>query len=217
MSAGHQLTSIKDALSILSHPDLSDKIKGICKVARKAGYQYVWIDSCCIDKTSSAELAEAINSMFDLYRLATVCYVYLSDVSDGTRARKKGSSFAKSRWHTRGWTLQELIAPDRVVFLTSGWAPLGTKISLAVTLRRITGIDIALLTGRASLESFSVARRMSWAANRQTTRVEDEAYSLLGIFGVHMSPIYGEGRNAFLRLQEEIIKNIPDQSIFAWG
>ncbi|KAL1947036.1 hypothetical protein VTO73DRAFT_13997 [Trametes versicolor] len=211
-------TSVQlDANSILSHPDLSKKIKGICEVARKAGYKYIWIDSCCIDKTSSAELAEAINSMFDLYRFSAVCYVYLSDVPDGTRTQDKDSSFAKSRWHTRGWTLQELIAPDRVVFLSSQWTSLGTKIGLAATLHNITGIDIGLLAGRSSLHSFSVARRMSWAARRETTRVEDEAYSLLGIFGVHMSPIYGEGRNAFLRLQEEIIKNIPDQSIFAWG
>ncbi|KAL1947067.1 hypothetical protein VTO73DRAFT_14028 [Trametes versicolor] len=209
-------TIIED--SILSHPDLSEKIKAICKVARDAGYKLVWIDSACIDKSSSAELAEAINSMFELYRLADVCYVYLVDVPDSKEDPEHHTSmFQHSRWHGRGWTLQELLAPKEVVFLTASWTFLGTKCSLVHALTLATNIDSNILLGRAPLSSASVARRMSWAASRETTRVEDEAYSLLGIFGVHMSPIYGEGRNAFLRLQEEIIKTIPDQSIFAWG
>ncbi|OJT09992.1 Vegetative incompatibility protein HET-E-1 [Trametes pubescens] len=205
--------------SILTHPDLSDKIKGFCRAAREAGYKLAWIDTCCIDKSSSAELAEAINSMFDLYRLADRCYVYLADVPD--REVDSGysgmSAFARSRWHTRGWTLQELIAPKDVMFFTASWTLLGTKTSLVSTLSDVTGIDVGILTGRTPLTSVSVARRMSWAASRESTRIEDEAYSLLGIFGVHLSPIYGEGRNAFLRFQEEIIKTTPDQSIFAWG
>lgn len=155
--------------------------------------------------------------MFELYKHADVCYVYLTDVSDGADARNENSEFWRSRWHFRGWTLQELIAPKEVVFLDKNWKFFGTKYGLATTLYRVTGIDFAILTGMAPLDSVSVARRMSWAATRETTRVEDEAYSLLGIFGVHLSPIYGEGRNAFLRLQEEIIKTIPDQTIFVWG
>lgn len=204
-------------ITILSHPQLSEKIKGCCRVARDAGYRLVWIDSCCIDKTSSAELSEAINSMYEWYREADVCYVYLADVPDGEDPRAPESDFRDSKWHTRGWTLQELIAPERVIFLSCTWRFLGTKIGLASTLEQITNVDFAILAGRAALDSVSVAKRMSWAARRQTTRVEDRAYSLLGIFGVHMSPIYGEGTNAFLRLQEEVIKTIPDQSIFAWG
>ncbi|KAH9857296.1 heterokaryon incompatibility protein-domain-containing protein [Lenzites betulinus] len=203
--------------TLLSHPELSAKIKGICEVARKAGYMYVWIDSCCIDKRSSAELSEAINSMYALYRNAAVCYVYLADVPDGTDPREEDSDFWTSRWHKRGWTLQELIAPARVVFLTLEWTFLGTKTGLASTLEKITRVDAAILTGAVSVSAASVAKRMSWAVGRETTRLEDRAYSLLGLFGVHMSPIYGEGINAFLRLQEEIIKHIPDQSIFAWG
>ncbi|KAI0827312.1 heterokaryon incompatibility protein-domain-containing protein [Trametes gibbosa] len=203
--------------TIFSHLDLSAKIRGICEVAREAGYRLVWIDSCCIDKRSSAELSEAINSMYALYRDADVCYVYLADVPEGTDPRAKDSPFQKSKWHKRGWTLQELIAPTHVVFLYAEWTFLGTKMGLASTLEKVTGVDVPILTGREPLSSASVAKRMSWAATRQTTRVEDRAYSLLGIFGVHMSPIYGEGTNAFLRLQEEIIKHIPDQSIFAWG
>ncbi|EIW58308.1 HET-domain-containing protein, partial [Trametes versicolor FP-101664 SS1] len=201
---------------ILSHPKISDKIKGVCKVAREAGIRLVWNDACCIDKSSSAELSEAINSMYELYRLSQVCYVYLEDVSDDDDPGDQDSRFRRSRWHTRGWTLQELIAPEAVEFLTKTWRLLGTKMGLAVTLEEITGIDFKILTGQATVYSASVARRLSWASLRETTRIEDRAYSLMGIFGIHMSPIYGEGDNAFLRLQEEIVRTIPDQSIFAW-
>ncbi|KAI0827272.1 hypothetical protein BC628DRAFT_1368623 [Trametes gibbosa] len=202
--------------SVLYHPGLSAKIKGICRIAREAGYNLVWIDSCCIDKSSSAELSEAINSMYEWYRLADICYAYLEDVPDGAPANSL--SFSQSKWYTRGWTLQELIAPKHIIFLSSTWRFLGTKMSLAATLEMLTGVDFAILTGQTQLSSFSVARRMSWAARRQTTREEDEAYCLMGIFNIHMSPIYGEGREAaFTRLQEQIIKTIPDQSIFSWG
>lgn len=203
--------------TILSHPKLSDKIKGICMVAREAGYRLLWIDSCCIDKSSSAELSEAINSMFEWYRLSDVCYVYLADVPDDDDPWKPGSEFMQSRWHRRSWTLQELIAPAHVEFLTKTWRSLGTKFGLAFTLEAITGVDFDVLTGHATVDSTSVARRMSWAAEREATRIEDTAYSLMGLFNIHMSPIYGEGMNAFLRLQEEIVRAIPDQSIFAWG
>ncbi|OJT03322.1 Vegetative incompatibility protein HET-E-1 [Trametes pubescens] len=203
--------------TIISHPKLSDKIKGICTVARKAGFRLIWSDACCIDKTSSAELSEAINSMYEWYRLSDMCYVYLEDVPDGDVPTNCISRFWDSRWHDRGWTLQELIAPEHVEFLTETWRFLGTKIGLASTLEKITGVNFDILTGRAPVDSVSVARRMSWAAERETTRIEDRAYSLMGIFNVHMSPIYGEGNNAFLRLQEEIIRKVPDQSIFTWG
>ncbi|KAH9851048.1 hypothetical protein C2E23DRAFT_886801 [Lenzites betulinus] len=204
--------------SILDHPRLSAKIKNICKVAREAGYKLVWVDSACIDKTSSAELSEAINSMYEWYRLADVCYAYLADVpDDGVPPTAPTSTFRKSYWHRRGWTLQELIAPGHVVFLTCTWKFLGTKIGLASTLQIITGIQFSILVGRDSVFSISISKRLGWAALRYTTRVEDEAYSLMGLFDVHMPPIYGEGRKAFLRLQEEIIKTSPDQSIFAWG
>lgn len=215
----HATTSTKGPTptSVLSHPKLSEKIKGVCKVAREAGFRLVWNDACCIDKSSSAELSEAINSMFEWYRLSGICYVYLEDVDDGEDPLKLNSRFRRSRWHSRGWTLQELIAPTKVEFLTKTWHLLSTKLGLATTLESITGIDFEVLVGQVSMDSVSVARRMSWAANRRTTRVEDMAYSLMGIFGIHMSPIYGEGEKAFLRLQEEIVRTIPDQSIFAWG
>ncbi|KAI0650944.1 heterokaryon incompatibility protein-domain-containing protein [Trametes meyenii] len=186
---------------------LSEKIKRICGVARNAGYKLVWIDSCCIDKSSSAELSGALNSMYEWYRHADVCYAHLADVPEGDDPTDERSAFWKSRWHRRGWTLQELVAPRRVVFLTQSWSFLQTKMGLASTLEKITRIDCSVLTGRASLDSVSVSRRLSWAAHRYTTRVEDKAYSLIGIFGVHLFSIYGE----------EIITSIPDQSIFVWG
>ncbi|KAI0357652.1 HET-domain-containing protein [Trametes cingulata] len=202
--------------SILSHPRLSAKIKEFCRVAREAGYDLVWIDSCCIDKSSSAELSEAINSMFEWYGRADVCCVYLADVPDGDDVMGANCDFRRSLWHRRGWTLQELIAPKRVVFFSCSWGFLGTKAGLAPLLEKITGVDAAVLTGMTPLHSISVARRMSWASARMTTLVEDEAYALMGIFGVQISPIYGERSYAFVRLQEEIIRTIPDQSIFAW-
>lgn len=125
--------------SFFSHPELSSKISGICKVARDAGYELIWIDSCCIDTASSAELSEAINSMYEWYSRADICYVYLTDVPDGEDPAAETSAFSQSRWHRRGWTLQELIAPKHVVFLTSRWSFLGTKVQLAPAISRVTG------------------------------------------------------------------------------
>ncbi|EIW54685.1 uncharacterized protein TRAVEDRAFT_80168, partial [Trametes versicolor FP-101664 SS1] len=193
------------------------KIRNTCAVALEDSYELLWVDACCIDQQSSAELTEAINSMFEWYRRADVCYVYLQDVDDDNDVQESDSQFRASRWHRRGWTLQELIAPRSIVFLSRGWVVLGMKSNFARLLEQVTGVNYEVLTHKASLSTVSVARRMWWASGRETTRVEDEAYSLMGIFGVHMAPIYGEGRNAFIRLQEESLKVIPDQSIFAWG
>jgi hypothetical protein len=147
--------------------------------------------------------------MFRWYREATVCYAYLTDVTEV-------SQIENSRWFTRGWTLQELVAPATVRFYTLDWRYLGSKISLQSDIRRITGIYAKILT-TGELDSVSIARRMSWAAKRQTTRIEDRAYSLMGIFDVNMPLLYGEGKKAFARLQEAIMKTSDDQSLFAWG
>lgn len=212
------LNAPKRLWTIFAHPELSKKVLAACRYARQAGYWLLWIDACCIDKSSSAEFSEAINSMYDWYRLADVCYVYLADVPHGQDPTRENSRFRRSRWHTRGWTLQELIAPERVEFLTRTWTYLGTKMGMAATLEEITGIDFDVLTGRVTdLDTISIAKRMSWAARRDTTYVEDQAYCLMGLFCVNMPPIYGEDSNAFLRLQKEIVNGIPDQSIFAWG
>lgn len=190
------------------------KIEGCCTKAREDGFDYAWVDTCCIDKTSSAELSEAINSMFRWYRNSEVCYVYLSDLDKQTRSGKTGL-LENCRWFSRGWTLQELIAPSNVIFFGSHWSELGTRWMLRVRLSKITGIQEGVFQGN-DLESFSVAQRMSWASRRQTTRVEDCAYCLMGIFGVNMPMLYGEGRQAFIRLQEEIIRINDDHTIFAW-
>ncbi|KAI0692862.1 heterokaryon incompatibility protein-domain-containing protein [Cerioporus squamosus] len=197
-----------------------EKIRRCCELAERHGYHWVWIDTCCIDKTSSADLSEAINSMFRYYSLAQVCYAYLKDVPTLYAFRSQTnqpSPFETSRWHARGWTLQELIAPRFVVFLSKTWEPLGSKSDLARKVERATGIPARLLRLERSLSDYSIAQRMSWAADRQTTRLEDEAYSLLGIFDLHMPTLYGEGRNAFQRLQEEILRRNQDTTLFAWG
>lgn len=127
--------------------------------------------------------------------------------------------FAKSRWFTRCWTLQELIAPKTVSFYGSAWNFLGTKVSLTALISTITGVDRTVLYAfgpMSSLGEICVARKMSWAANRQTSRVEDEAYCLLGLFGVNMPLLYGEGRAAFTRLQEESIKS-PMMKLYSPG
>ena len=195
----------------------SPKVRGCCVYAASQGFRWVWIDSCCIDKTSSAELSEAINSMYKWYRDATVCYVYLADVPANRDPHGADSPFRSSKWFTRGFTLQELIAPVDVRFLSQEWIWIGDKVIFATLLREITEIDIGVLTFQVPLSSVSVARRMRWASRRKTTRMEDEAYCLMGIFGVNMPTIYGEGKRAFQRLQEEIMKTCPDHTLFTWG
>ena len=197
---------------------VSPKIRGCCLRAESDGYDWVWIDSCCIDKTSSTEMSEAINSMFRWYQQAEVCYAYLQDVpKNAGRVTESNSAFRRSRWHTRGWTLQELIAPAIVIFLSEEWSSLGTKYELAGLLMNLTGIRASFLTREEHYSNASIATRMHWAARRSTTRIEDEAYSLMGLFDVHMPTIYGEGRQAFQRLQHEIMRTSVDTSLFAWG
>ena len=152
--------------------------------------------------------------MYRWYQQAEVCYAYLADVPSDTV--NVGSEFSKSKWFTRGWTLQELIAPSEVIFLGKEWQKIGTKSSLEDDLSRISRIPVNVLLGDDNLESVGVAQRMSWAAKRETRKIEDRAYSLMGIFGINMPVIYGEGKKAFVRLQEEIIKVSDDHSIFAW-
>ena len=195
---------------------ISPKIRNFLIVAESHGYYWAWADTCCIDKTSSAELTEAINSMFRYYALAEVCYVYLRDVPAVSESSWT-SSFGRSAWHTRGWTLQELLTPTTVVFLAQDWIVLGDRRALAAALERATGVPAAVLRLERDVAETSVAQRMSWAARRETTRVEDRAYCLFGLFGINMPTLYGEGENAFYRLQEEILRTSVDASLFAWG
>lgn len=179
------------------------KLRFCANQAANDKLDFFWIDTCCIDKSSSAELSEAINSMFQWYRNAAKCYAYLSDVSTAGASHRK-REIHESRWFTRGWTLQELIAPASVEFFSIEGHRLGDKNSLQKTLHDLTGIAILALQG-SPLSQFSVSERMSWAAKRETKREEDAAYSLLGIFDIHMPLIYGEGRTkASNRLLREI-------------
>jgi len=186
-----------------------NKIRFCGEQARRDGLQYFWVDTCCIDKSSSAELSEAINSMFRWYRESTKCYVYLLDVlrtAVNTDDLAWESAFRKSRWFTRGWTLQELIAPISVEFFSKEGELLGDKSTLEQHVCEITGIPAKALQG-SPLPNFSIAERMSWAEQRKTTCEEDKAYSLLGIFDISIPVIYGEGREkALKRLREEIDK-----------
>lgn len=207
------------------------KIQGTCAEALRHDIRWAWIDSCCIDKTSSAELTEAINSMYSYYLLSRVCFVYLSDVpplashtsSPSLSSMSQMPSLAASRWFTRGWTLQELIAPRRSIFYASDWSRIGTKgmrrdeRPFVAALASVSGVFESVLSRSRQPRDYSVAERMSWAAARRTTRDEDLAYCLMGLFGVHMPVLYGEGlAHAFQRLQHEIIRTSPDETIFAW-
>jgi ankyrin repeat protein len=194
------------------------KLAFCSKQATSDGLRHFWIDTCCIDKSSSQELSEAINSMFRWYKNAERCYVYLSDVSDspsnrdGECTRRWKPAFKKSRWFTRGWTLQELLAPASVEFFSKEGTCLGNKQSLEKTLHEITDISAKALRG-CPLSQFSMEDRFSWSSRRKTRREEDEAYCLLGIFGICMPLLYSEGRESALnRLKEQINKHPKDRS-----
>jgi hypothetical protein len=273
--------------SLASQKKGHKKILDVCGLAQKHGHDYMWVDTNCIDKSSSAELTEAINSMFKWYQSAQVCYVYLFDVpspeaaaeaassssssssseDDGLRVVVHGSEassevssranrrrkrrlkrypksqdfswyFRNSRWFTRGWTLQELLAPQDVEFYSNDWSLLGTKESLYSEISSITRIKIQYLCRKyvsdpyignsergliarsiqygVPLRKSSVSERLSWLSNRTTTRLEDMAYCMLGIFELNMPLLYGEGSKAFMRLQEEIMKVSDDHSLFCW-
>jgi hypothetical protein len=206
---GHEVTF--DDLSTGNGKDKAgyNKILFCARQARRDGLDYCWVDTCCINKSSSAELSEALNSMFRWYQNAQKCYVYLSDVSSyvtdgGESSRRWKPAFRQSRWFTRGWTLQELIAPKSVDFFSKEEELLGSKDTLDLLLHEITKIPVKVLQGEAS-SNYSVTERFSWAAKRHTTRAEDESYCLLGIFGIYLPVIYGEGRlSAMKRLLNEV-------------
>lgn len=160
--------------------------------------------------------------MFRWYRDASVCYAYLSDAEHANPHSSERRHALKSAWFRRGWTLQELIALREVVFYDKDWLCYGTRGFMAEELARVTRIDIKILRAdRAKIDrilpTYSIAARMSWAAERQTIRIEDRAYSLLGLFNVNMPLLYAEGQRAFVRLQKGILKVGTDLSILAWS
>lgn len=191
-----------------------------CKDANGQPIQWIWIDTCCINQNSSAEVSESINSMWVWYSQATHCIAYLRDVRSVTSSAGLDGvmfDFRRSEWFERGWTLQELLAPHCVVFVTREWEVIGHKspdnhscilasVNLNRTISEITGISQDVLWGfESQRDTIGKEMKMAWAANRRTTKAEDVAYCLLGIFGIHMALIYGEGEhNARKRLEQEI-------------
>ena len=181
---------------------------------------YLWADTCCIDKSSSAELSEAINSMCRWYQRSQACIVYLSDISkEGDFHLDK--QLETSRWFSRGWTLQEYLAPAHLVFFDREWEPIVTRGRLKSSRFSFTA---RLPTTRTEcqativdVKSTALATKMFWAAGRSTTRTEDVAYSLLGLFDVNLPLLYGEGSRAFERLQQQILTQTQDFTLLAWG
>lgn len=181
-----------------------DKIRNCCKQAQVDKIQWIWIDTCCLDKLNSGEISEAVNSMYKWFENAVVCYAYLSDVSSSQDEIR--SMLLRCRYFTRKWTLQELVAPRSVVFFAKDWVKIGTRSSLHSIISEITGIQSAVLTGERKPKQCHVSERMAWASNRTASRVEDEAYAMMGLFDIKMPILYGEGSRAFRRLQDEISK-----------
>ncbi|KAI0439834.1 HET-domain-containing protein [Xylaria telfairii] len=196
------------------------KILVACQLARSDSCDWLWVDTNCIDKTSSAELSEAINSMYEWYKESQACYVYLSDMSfspGSEHLEEFWNRFSKSRWWTRGWTLQELLAPERVLFYTQEWKLISDRDSLSDKIQRISGISkLFLYKERSDPITAPASEKMSWLSLRQTTRVEDTAYCMFGLFNINLPLLYGEGRKAFWRLQEEIIRVSNDHTLFCW-
>ena len=186
--------------------------------------RWAWVDTCCIDKRSSAELSEAINSMYNWYEQARYCVAYLQDVRDLVPTQQETVKILRnSAWFGRGWTLQELLAPVRVIFCDSAWRRIGTTSDEDVlnAINDATGIETYYLNRQLRSYQYPrgacAAKKLSWAARRRTSRKEDEAYCLLGLMDVNMPLLYGEGgKKAFRRLQEEFIRRSDDESIFAW-
>lgn len=193
------------------------KIDLTCRQAIEDKIDWVWIDSCCIDKSNSVELSEAINSMYRWYEKSEICYVYLSDVTKREVDDDADSAFKKCRWFSRGWTLQELLAPKKLEFYDATWTKINDRASLAEHIEKRTSIPARYLVDkRRDFRQARVAQRLSWASDRETTREEDMAYCLLGIFDLNIPLLYGEGDKAFRRLQEAILKTSVDDSILAW-
>lgn len=198
-----------------------EKIRGACQIARAKGIRWIWIDICCLDKSSTAELAEFLNSMYQWYRDAKLCITYLSDVVRKGDGREDFTCEAghPSVWFSCGWALQELLAPRHLEFFDKNWDPIGDRAGFAEQIEKITNIQSKYLKSETEGEdprAACIATKFSWIATRRTERDEDMAYSILGLCGVTMGPQYGEGWGAFMRLQKELLSISEDESLFAW-
>ncbi|KAF5343771.1 hypothetical protein D9758_015338 [Tetrapyrgos nigripes] len=202
-------------LSSISFKSGYEKIVAACRQARRTGLAYIWIDTCCINKGDHGQQSQDINSMFDYYKNSEVCYVYLSDYHsprfDIRAMYDRAFEISPTpRWFSRGWTLQELIAPSSVEFFDAEWKRCGDSWTLSLSLRRITGISEDVLEFGYGNMDVGLVERMSWAIKRETTKEEDRAYCLLGLLDVAMEPHYGEGvESAFERLSNVLHERYP--------
>ncbi|KAI1743105.1 HET-domain-containing protein [Xylaria scruposa] len=201
-----------------------DKICRAAETARNLGIKWIWIDSCCINRANAIEQTESINSMLRWYSDAKLCITYLNDVQKyesygdalGPKCFDSLERDGPSIWFSRGWTLQELLSPQDMRFYDKDWNFIGTKVTLARVLEEITGVDRRYLTREEQFETACIATKMSWMAGRTTTRIEDIAYSMLGILNINMTTQYGEGLRAFKRLQQALLSTSGDESLFSW-
>lgn len=209
--------SIEAAHKFQRHDGYQKIVRG-CIKARDDGIEWLWTAPCCVSWQNSADLSKAMNSMYRWYSNSKRCYAYLHDVQKPSSST--GDTFARSKWFLCSWTLQELIAPSDIEFFDCQWTYIGNKANLVSILTDVTGIpqDILIhgLPPQHNPYRPCVAQIMSWAAHRHTSRVEDQAYSLIGLFGIHLAVHYGEKEYAFQRLQEAIIKEYNDHTIFSW-
>lgn len=218
----HVVEELKSGSTVLS-PQL-DKIRGTCETAHNKGIKWVWIDSCCIDKRDLVETAKSINAMYRWYRDSILCIVYLYDVKKNAAISIQDPHIfdrlgqdKPSEWFSRGWTLQELLAPRQMEFYDKEWTYIGSKKKLRVSIASVSGIDESYLTGKNDFREACIAQKMSWMSGRTTTKEEDIAYGMIGLFGITLMPVYGEGMRAFTRLQENLMSSrFMDESLFAW-
>jgi hypothetical protein len=200
------------------------KIFKACQKAISDGHEWLWADSCCIDRSIPEEWSNSVKSMFDLYKEAAVCYAFLEDVAKFTDDTKPKSSyrfnedhFKRSEWFTQLWTLQALIVPRKVKFFDKRFSSIGTRRTLRSVISDATGIDEHVLKGTKSLNDVSVATRISWAAIRPTAKEKDMIYCLMGILGVMINVDAGhDADQAFFELQRKVRDTVHDQSLFAW-
>ncbi|KAF5371687.1 hypothetical protein D9758_003392 [Tetrapyrgos nigripes] len=188
------------------------KIFSACKQALEDGHRYIWVDTCCINKSDCVEYRLAIGSMFSYYQNSAVCYAYLADVwKDGPGTSYLDHTFVKSDWFKRGWTLQELVAPEKMIFYGWNWKFIGSKSELTDSIEHITGINAAVLQGTIPVHAVDIRERLEWIAGRETTQAADRAYCLLGILGLEMDADYSEDADrAFQRLNAALAAKYPD-------
>ena len=209
--------SIDAAHTLEQHGGYQKLVRG-CNKARDDGIEWLWAAPCCVSWQNSTEMSKAVNSMYRWYANSKRCYAYLHDVNNHSPSTE--DTFTRSQWFMCSWSLQELLAPRDIEFLDCQWTHIGNKASLVPILTDVTGIPQDILMHGLPPPHHpyrpSVAQIMSWASRRQTNRAENQAYSLIGLFGVHLAVQYGEKEYAFQRLQEAIIKEYNDHTIFAW-